>query len=482
MSDDIFKQFGLEPIGHPWAHQIEGVIRSLPYEGFCFFFETGTGKTYTAILTARVKMALDKKQYRVLVVTPLITQKNWMYEWRKFSPIDHAKIIPLLGSGKKRVEQVDDNAQVIIASYESMTMNPVFDRIMAWGPDILIVDELHKCKSHTSRRSKAVHKMATLAKYRIGLTGTPMLKDPMDLFSQLKAIDLGGTFGHNFHQFKNTYFFDANAGRATLKNFPLWVVRKGAADAIAKKLQPITMTAKKSLCLDLPPYIVKNVEVPISGEQLRFYNDLKKDFIAYIDGKQCVTTMAMTKAMRMLQVIAGFCMLEDMEGNKYERAFDENPRKGALKEVVESLPPDAKYLIWTVHRRTYQDIRETLDGIGHRFVELHGEVSPKDKFKAVDDFTNDPSIRAVIGHPLSGGVGVNLIAASYNIYYTRDWSLEAYLQSQARCYRGGSERHTSITEINLVTPDSIDETVMKRLASKQEASDRMIYDIAKELK
>jgi SNF2 family DNA or RNA helicase len=82
----------------------------------------------------------------------------------------------------------------------------------------------------------------------------------------------------------------------------------------------------------------------------------------------------------------------------------------------------------------------------------------------------------LIGHPGSGGIGLNLIEASYMIYYSRSFSLEHDIQSEARCYRGGSERHQSITRIDLVTPGTIDELVMKSLATKQELSDKILKE------
>ena len=86
---------------------------------------------------------------------------------------------------------------------------------------------------------------------------------------------------------------------------------------------------------------------------------------------------------------------------------------------------------------------------------------------AVERLNNDPSCRVLIGHTGSGGIGINLIAASYSIFYSRSFSLEYDIQAEARNYRGGSEKHTKVTRIDLVTPNTIDEEVVKALASKK---------------
>jgi len=106
------------------------------------------------------------------------------------------------------------------------------------------------------------------------------------------------------------------------------------------------------------------------------------------------------------------------------------------------------------------------------FAELHGDI--KDKDKEAEKFRSDDSIRVIIGHPGSGGIGLNLVEASYMIYYSRNFSLEMDIQSEARNYRGGSERHASITRIDLVTPGTIDELVLKALAGKTAISNSVL--------
>lgn len=464
----------------PWAHQVEGVLRSLDKDHFGFFFQIGTGKSATTITAIRAKMAKDKKLYRVLVVTPLITLKNWMREWRNFSEIDHSKIIPLTGTGKKRAELVRKGATVFIASYESLLQKDVFNALVDWGPEILVVDELQRCKNHKAQRSKKVRELSDMTTYRFGLTGTPILQSPMDLFSEMLVIDQGETFGKSCFAFKSQYFFDKNAGMPASKYFPDWKLRKGAEEEIKKKLSACTMQALKSEVLDLPPYVVKTVPLEMDGEQSRMYQEMEKDFISYCADKACVATMALTKGLRLLQIASGFCALEDIHGNKHEVRFADHTKRKALRELLEDIAPFHKVIVWAVFKQNYADIREVCQSLGFKHVELTGEISTEEKFKNMDAFNNDPSVRVCVGHPQSGGVGVNLVAASVNIYYSRSFSLEDYLQSQGRAYRGGSEIHESITEINLVVEKTIEETVVNSLIGKINISDRILRDIAKE--
>lgn len=480
--ETLAKEYGIDIPFEPWAHQAEGIRKSLNASQFMFFYDVGTGKTVTAITSARIRMAREKKALKVLVVTPLITLKNWMFEWRKFSKIDHKKIVPLTGTGEQRLKMVREGAQVFIASYETMLMPKVHAALKAWGPDILIVDELQRCKNHRAKRSKAIFDLAKNTRYRYGLTGTPILQSPMDLFGEFLVVDLGETFGQNFPIFRSTYFFDKNAGMPIQKYFPDWRLRKGADEAIQAKIQKLTMTAKKSEVLDLPPYVQKDILLEMHGEQKRMYKELEKDFLSYIDDKACVATMALTKGLRLLQIASGYVSLEDVEGKRSEKCFDSHGKKSALRELLEEITPSQKVIVWASFSQNYADIRGVCDELGIKYVEITGEVSTSEKFKGMDAFNTDPSVRVCLGHPAAGGVGVNLIAASVNIYYSRTFSLEDYLQSQARCYRGGSERHESITEINLICEGTIDELVAQRLSSKIDVSNKILRDIAQELK
>lgn len=103
--------------------------------------------------------------------------------------------------------------------------------------------------------------------------------------------------------------------------------------------------------------------------------------------------------------------------------------------------------------------------IKHRF--LIGGLTQDARQKAVDDFQNDKDVRVIIANQAAGGVGVNLTAASYSIFFSRDFSLESDMQAEARNYRGGSDIHAKITRIDIVAKDTIDEHVLECLYRKE---------------
>ena len=135
---------------------------------------------------------------------------------------------------------------------------------------------------------------------------------------------------------------------------------------------------------------------------------------------------------------------------------------------------DHKIIIWAVFKDNYSAIRKVLEKDGINYVEIHGGITGKKKFEAVDAFNTDDSVRVIIGHPGSGGIGINLVAASHAIFYSRGFSLEHDLQAEARNYRGGSEQHDQITRIDLIAKDTIDERILEALEEKKKTAETVL--------
>lgn len=469
-----------------WTHQKDAVAKARGKNFHALFFEMGCGKTATAINILREKY-YEWGMRRTLIFCPPIVIENWKREWAMHSKIKLREIILLQGSQKKRLSLMADalqglgSSKICITNYESLIMDELFAAFMYWKPEILVFDESHKLKTHNSQRTKAATKLSRSANFRYLLTGTPVLNTPMDLYAPYKIMDGGQTFGDNYLVFRNTYFYDKNAGMPQAKYFPNWVVRPGAIDIINAKLEATSSKAKKADCLDLPPMVREERFVELSSEQRRLYEQMKKDFITYMDGKAAVAQIALTKLLRLMQIVSGFVTVEG-ENDREDIVLKENPRAEALKELLAEITTHSKVLIWAVFKQNYKAIKSVCDALGLNYRELHGETPAKDRQKNVDDFNNDPSVNCMVANPGSGGIGVNLTAASYSIFYSRNFSLEFDLQAEARNHRGGSEIHSKITRIDLIAKDTIDELILQRLHQKSELSEKILHEIVRELK
>jgi SNF2 family DNA or RNA helicase len=224
---------------------------------------------------------------------------------------------------------------------------------------------------------------------------------------------------------------------------------------------------KKADCLDLPPLVKVEVPVALGPIQQRLYKEMKEDFITYINDKACVAQLAITKALRLSQIVSGFIKTDD----GVETLIDENPRLDALEELLELYAKDHKIIVWCAFRQNYKAVHGLCEKLKLGTASLTGDTV--DREGEIKRFRADPLSRVLIGNPGAGGVGVNLIEASIAIYFSRTFSLEHDIQSEARNYRGGSECHEKITRFDLVAKGTIDELILTALRNKQDLAEKI---------
>lgn len=468
----------------PWKHQLEAIARAEHLDNFALFFEQGCGKTPTAINILRSRYEKAGRLQRTLVLCPLIVIENWKREFLAHSKVAEDKIILLQGSEKVRLKLFHDahykaDGYVVVMNYEGLLMPTLFMWLETWKPELLVLDESHKCKDGQSKRTKQTIKLADIAAHKYILTGTPVLKNPMDLFSQYRILDGGKTFTKNFFQFRAMYFYDANSHMPKALHFPDWRVRPGALDEMNKLIYRQAMRVTKKEALDLPPLVRQQIYVGMTPEQSRMYLQMKEEFITYLNDKACVASLAIVRALRLMEIVSGYAKFEDGEALKYK----DTPRMEALKALLEDLAPDHKILVWAVWKENYVQIRRVCEDLKIGYVEVHGAIAAKQKQENIDRLNHDPSVRVFIGHPGSGGIGCNLTASDIQIWYSRNFSLEYDLQAEARNHRGGSKEagHEKITRIDLVTKGTIDELVLKKLADKQGLGEELLKSLKTQL-
>ncbi len=470
-----------------WEHQRKAIERGLGLDHLAILFETGTGKSRTAIDLLRQQSAKHGKLLRTLVLAPKIALTNWQREIDKYSKIHPRDVVVLLGSQKKRINTLctaisSDGSllkeKIIITNYEAMDMDDLVKMIKDWHPECMIADEAHRLKNPESKRAKEAIRISDLARFKYALTGTPILGSAMDLFNLFRFLDAGETFGKNFYVFRSTWFEDQNAQWAGRQgHFPKYAPRIETYTEFAKKVAAKSVQAKKSECLTLPPFVRQSVFVELSSEQQKLYKQMRDDYIAYVEElekggqpRAVVAQLAVTKALRLMQIASGFAKTDDGEIH----VIKDNPRIKALEELLEDLAGDHKIIIWAVFKQNYVDIANLCKKMKLDYVELHGETKQAARDIAIERLNNDPKCRIMIANQGAGGIAINLIGSDVSIYFSKNFSLEHDIQSEARNYRGGSERHLKVTRIDIVAQDTIDDLINEALASKQNIANSIL--------
>jgi SNF2 family DNA or RNA helicase len=463
----------------PWKHQLEAISKAETSDELALFFDMGTGKTATTINILRLQYNKNKKIMKTLIFAPLVVCENWGREFELHSKIPSANILVLNKSGKKRLKDFDDNVNdntIIVTNYEALRTAELFKRLEKWQPEILVCDESHLCKNPQANQSKKVEKLSRTTRHRYILTGTPILNSALDVFQQFRILDGGKTFGKNYYVFRDRYFKDANSqwsGRPGY--FPKWEPRTNLYPELNAKIFAKALRVTKDECLDLPPLIKQTVTVEMNAKQKKAYKEMERDLVTYIkDNKDkpqaVIAELAVTKALRLQQITTGFVTTEDEDLID----FGEVPRLKELKELLQTITHLHKCIVWCSFRHNYKQVSKVCDALELPHVFLTGEMSAAKKQEAMDEFNNDSKCKVMIANRRAGGIGVNLVSASYSIVYSRNFSLNEELQSEARNYRKGCEIHDKITKIDLVAKDSIDARVMEALAGKEKTSDQII--------
>ena len=452
----------------PYAHQqqaFEFAIRLFTEDaspGTALLMEMGTGKTLTTIGIAGA-LSLTGRIKRVLVVAPLSILGVWQEEFAKFADFSYTLQV-LTGSGAKKADilraMTGPGLLVAVVNYESAWR--MEDEIKAWKPDLVVADEGHKLKTHSTNASKAMHRVGAATRYRLLLTGTPVTNKALDIFSQYKFLN-DQIFGRSFYSFRNRYFDMVGYGQHTP------VMKRSMELEFTQRLHSIAFRATKKDCLDLPDTmdIVRLVELEPAAR--RTYRDLVRDSYAELGEGSVTATNILTRLMRLSQLTGGFIGGDD----------DPAPRQisraklAALEDIIDQVAAEGKKLV--VIARFVPEIKAIcalLEKMGIAYSCVMGGV--KDRDDQVAHFQTDPVVQVFVGQIATAGLGITLTAASTMVFYSLDYSMSNFEQAKARIHRVGQGE--KCTYIYLTAWGTVDEKVLKALREKADLARTLVDD------
>ena len=302
-------------------------------------------------------------------------------------------------------------------------------------------------------------KLAKDAKYRRILTGSPITKSPMDLFSQCAFLSDRALGFNSYYAFQNRYALVQKRSMGTRAFQEIVGYRR--LDELNEKLDQFSNRILKEECLDLPDKMYIRRDVPLTDEQKWIYKQMKKLALAKLDNGELATTASvLTQIMRLQQICCGFLQPDDGEMQPIE-----NNRLNELLDITEEL--QGKAIIWASYTYGIQQIASALrDRFGPEAVATYYGATPQDERQDIVDRFQDPdsALRFFVGQPLTGGYGITLTAANTVIYYNNSYDLAIRLQSEDRAHRIGQQN--KVTYIDLVSPGTIDEKILKALREK----------------
>lgn len=455
----------------PYSHQRVMATAAVEIPGCAFLCEMGTGKTRGAAEAASFMIragVLDG----CIIVCPNSVTGTWVRELRRWATnLDPRR---LAGTVADRVAELArlfprDEGRATrgacpIINYE--VLDKMKHAIMAAAHNAkigIIFDEGHRIRRPTTKVTKAAMEIAAQMRWRLLMTGTPIVNGVENIWSQWYVIDLGMTFGANFVQFRRE-FFDENP--YTHKLDPL----AETTTEVNRRIRRRGIRFTKAECLDLPPKIYEVLECDMGREQLQAYRDMEETLVVEFERLEreaegaSTAAIQLTMLLRLAQITSGYLPnTEDPEGAAVYR-FPSVPKIELLEETVrEQVGAGAQVLIWAVYRENYKMIEERVGDLG--LVKIVGGMTSAERDAAEESFQRGDA-RIFLGHPGAGGVGLNLQAGSVAMYYSQGYNLDYRLQSEDRCHRSGSEIHNRVLYLDLQCRGSIDQAISQALAGK----------------
>ena len=395
-------------------------------KAFCFN-EQGTGKTASVIWAVDYLMALGLVK-RVLVICPLSIMKSaWQQDLFKFAI--HRTVSVAYGAARKRKEIVNAGAEFVIVNFDGVGI--IKNEIVAGGFDLIVVDEASAYKNAKTSRWKDLRDLTRAIKGLWMLTGTPAAQSPVDAYGLAKLVNPQGVPPF-FGQFRDSVMQKITDYR--------WLPKPAAQAIVHQALQP-AIRFEKAQCLDLPPLTFVDRDAPLTPQQLKYYNVLKKQMLIEAAGEEVSAVNAAVKISKLLQ-IAGGAVYSDT-GEVIE--FDVSSRLNVVQEVIEE--SSHKVLVFIPFTHTIELLQKHLVKHNISCDVINGAVPVNRRSDIVKQFQEQPEPKVLLIQPKAASHGLTLTAADTIVWYAPCTSVETYLQANARIDRPGQVNNMTVVHI-----------------------------------
>lgn len=427
--------------------------------------QMGLGKT-VCTLDAIDQLMYDRFEVqKVLVIAPLrVAKVTWSDEIKKWNNFSHLRYSVVVGMEKERIKALKTDADIYIINRENIAWLVEKSHI-PFEFDMVVIDELSSFKNWNSKRFKAFMKVRPRMRRVIGLTGTPSPNGMMDLFAQFKCLDMGQRLGRFITQYRNNYFVPDRMNGQIVYSYKL---RPGAEEQIFDKISDITISMKALDHLQMPELIENRYPVYMSEKEKYMYESLKKDLILpYKDDESIIAANAAALSGKLCQMANGAVYSESGDiVTIHDRKLD------ALEDMIEAAQGPILVCYWFKH--DVERIEKKLQELNVSFERITSETSIRK--------WNAGKLDVGLIHPASAGHGLNLQKGGNTIvWFGLTWSLELYLQTNARLWRQGQTNKTVVIQ-HIITAGTIDEDILEALMNKDASQNKLLNAVKANLK
>ncbi len=374
---------------------------------------------------------------------------NEMRIWQNMTCLD------ISGGRKRKIERAGTIAHAHVINFESL------DLLLSIGSsyDAVIIDESHKC-ANNSGQTMNVLQLSMKAKRRLLLTGTPVSNNLEAVFYQMLICDGGRSLGSSKTRFLEQYFLM----ESTAKGQATYTPREGAITEVSAKMAKATYFLKKDEVLDLPGKTHTPLYLDMLPDQARYYNDLKKEAVSFIQDGTVTIEMAATRMMKLAQICQGFVRTDDGDDKHFN-----DVKTDTLAELLTGSYAGHKVVVWARFSYEIDRLCKKLEQLGVSYLRYDGTIKQTDRDRAIEVWNQDPNVRVFIGQ-IQMGIGITLhakdcaVPCAVCIYLGMDFSYVNWQQSMDRIHRIGQKWPCSY--LYLLTENGIDRRMYEAVLAK----------------
>lgn len=442
----------------PYQQKIREHIKAHP--ACALWVDCGLGKTVSA-LSAVLDLMASFDAYKVLVVGPKrVASKVWSDEVKEWSHLSGLRVSLIIGKPEERIAGIHADADIYCINRENVAwlkqyfMHSSGRKLrFKWPWDMLIIDESSSFKHQSSGRWKALRSLRKFFSRVVELTGTPATNGYINLWAQIALLDKGERLGFTEKAFRQRWM------NAPSKYDPAgkWEMKPGAREQIQEQLKDIVISMSAEDYLDLPPVMINPIRVRLSRKEMAVYKEMAKEKVIEMRGKKITAVNAGVLSGKLLQLANGAIYYTEDDKRGFVEFHDQKTE--ALLELLEHIEGPALLAY------NYKSDVERLTPVLNKWCKANGKTWRVLSTKQDEDDWNADKIDILMLHPDSAGHGLNMHKGSAEtiIWYGLNWSLELWIQLNARL-AGGHRRIGKNVVINVIMAEgTVDEVVVDRL-------------------
>ena len=493
---NIEMQFKTEP----FAHQRIALQMSAHAEYYGLFMEQRTGKSKVVLDTAAIQHR-DGNINALLIIAPNGVHRNWITDEIPTHLPDWTQRVAVAWSAAQTKKQTivleslfapGHHLRILTMNIEALATKRGEEsarRFLNATECMMVIDESTRIKSPTAKVTKVALKLATHAKLRRVLNGTPVTQSPLDVYSQLLFLSEDAVPVQSYVAFKSRYadFMSpshpmiASIMRKSGSRFAPQIVATNADGTPAyKNLEELKQWVDKCCyrvtrkeCADLPEKLYKRWQVELAPKQSGI---IKQYLAAMKKGETPEPINKMVAVMLYQRMVCGIIPKQLSGEGAHVRIFEkleDNPRLQAVLEIIEAYP-DASIIFWARFKLDLHDICAVIEtATGVKPARYWGDISNDESEEAKKAF-QEKRVQYFVGQQGAGGVGLPLHAADVMVYHSNDFSLYHRLQSEDRAENMLKTTGTLIIDIEAV--GTVDGKIIDALRNKKDVADLITGD------